>query len=337
MRRLRLSSRPAGAIVLGGLVSLAASGCSEPDASYLHQVQEAGVLNGEVFLDLARTGSRTGGDPGVRNLRIAFLRLGTSDTVAIATSDTTGAFGVRDVPVGRFTAIPDPSVLGDSLEVTLVDPVDAQVRPLRNTEVSIGLSFRIRSIDEILTGAEGRRLFARGEALNAAGSLPGGALHLREAGRALRVSDAVVTGFEPGDTVLVLGRTVRVANRMTLTQGTGRLVRETLAPPVPVPLSTSQAHTAAGGAAAADFVRVDDAEVLAVSASFGDQILTVNDGSGTLVVRFPGNFLFDLRVTEIEVGEVIDIQGILLRASQGNSWELRPRVATDIMGLVPEG
>lgn len=336
MRRMSPPSRGAGRLLPGALLLALAAGCAESDASYVHQVSETGILDGQVFVDLARTGSRSGEDPGVRNLRIAFVQVGTSDTVVVATSDTSGVFGVRDVPVGRFRAIPDPSVLGDSLEITLIDPSDAQVRPLRNTEVAVALSFHIRSIAEILEGPEGFRLFARGEALNAIGSLPGNALHLRQGGRAIRITDATSTTYAPGDTLLVLGRTLRAAGRMTMTQGTGRRVREVAATPAPVALTTARAATADGGATGADFVLVTGAEVLDVRTSFGELILTVNDGSGPLVVRFPGGFLFDLRVTEIEVGEVLDIQGILLRASQGPSWELRPRVAFDIMGLEPE-
>jgi hypothetical protein len=320
--------------VLAGAILLA--GCDEGDDSYLLDIDALGAASGQVYVDLLRTGSRTGGDPGIADLRVALVRAGTRDTLAYATSDAEGAFEAQDLPVGRFAAHVDRSILGDSLELVAAMDPGAEVRPGQIAQVSIGLSFHVRTVPEILGGPEGVRVFAQGVALNSAGNLPGAAVHVRSDGRALRITGVSASAFAPGDTVLILGRTLRVAGQMTMTEGTGRRFREGPGAAVPVPLSTAGASSAAGGPASADFVTVSNAEVLDVRTSFGELLVTVDDGSGPLLLRFPTGFLFELRVTEIPLGARLDVQGVLLRSPQGSSWDLRPRVPTDIMGLQPE-
>ena len=325
------SLRSAPVLLLLGVLAA----CSEAGEGHLFQVESTGVVSGDAFLDLGRTGTRAAGDPSLAGLELALVMFGSRDTVALAQSDTAGFFGARELPLGSFLIVPDPGFLGDSLEVTRISPSPAEVRRGPGTEISVGISFPIREVEEILEGPTGVRLYARGIALNSRGSLPGSAVHIRSGDRALRVVDVAPLVVQPGDSILILGRTQRPAGRVILEEGLGRLLRQGVAAPAPWEITTIQAASAAGGGRNDDLVMVTGVEVLDVRSSFGEIVATVSDGSGPVVVRFPSGYLTELRVEALEPGTVFDVQGILLRAGSGTSWELRPRVPTDLMGLEP--
>lgn len=317
------------------LVLAALTACSEAGEGHLFEVESTGVVSGDAFLDLGRTGTRAPGDPSLAGLQLALVMFGSRDTVTLALSDTAGFFGAQDLPLGSYQVVPDPGFLGDSLEVTRISPSPAEVRRGPGTEVSVGISFPVREVEEILEGPSGVRLYARGIALNSRESLPGSAVHIRSGDRALRAVDMAPLEIQPGDSILILGRTRRVAGRVILEEGLGRRLRQAVAAPTPWEVTTLEAASASEGTLAADFVMVTGVEVLDVRTSFGEMVVTVSDGSGSLVLRFPTGYLAQIRVESLEPGTVFDVQGILLRAGAGASWELRPRVPTDLMGLEP--
>jgi len=329
---MRYANSLGSAFVLSLLWVLAA--CSEAGEGHLFQIESTGVVSGDAFLDLGRTGARAPGDPSLVGLELALVMFGSRDTVTLALSDTAGFFGARNLPLGSFMIVPDPGFLGDSLEVTRISPSPAEVRRGPGTAISVGISFPVREVEEILGGPTGVRLYARGIALNSRESLPGSAVHIRAGDRALRVVDVAPLVIQPGDSILILGRTQRVAGRVILEEGLGRRLRQGVTAPVPWPLTT-MAASAAGGGRGDDFVTVTGVEVLDVRTSFGETVATVSDGSGPLVVRFPSGYLAQLRVEALEPGTVFDVQGILLRAGSGAVRELRPRVPTDLIGLEP--
>lgn len=123
MRRARNMQR--FGLLLTALGAL--SGCEGIGNANVLQIEATGVLSGEVFVDLGRTGSREAGDPAVPGLQIAYVLAGTRDTVALAVSDTSGLFGARDLPVGAYLAVPDKGILGDSLEISVLSPSPAEV------------------------------------------------------------------------------------------------------------------------------------------------------------------------------------------------------------------
>ena len=140
---------------------------------------------------------------------------------------------------------------------------------------------------------------------------------------------------EPRDSVLVLGRTRTLAGQMVLEGGLGRRLRQGMVPPEPASISSASVSGAEGGLRASEFLRLAAVEVLEVRVSFGDLVVTVTDGSGPAVARFPTGFLAELRVESLDPGTVLDIQGLLLPAISGGTWEVRPRLPTDLIGLDP--
>ena len=322
-------------LLLSGLAAWGLVACSEAGEGHLFEVESTGVVSGDAFLDLGRTGARAPGDPSLTGLQLALVMFGSRDTVALALSDTAGFFGARDLPLGSYLVVPDPGFLGDSLEVTRISPSPAEVRRGPGTAISVGVSFPVREVEEILEGPTGVRLYAQGIALNARGSLPGSAVHIRSGDRALRVVGVAPLEVQPGDSILILGRTQLSAGRVILEEGLGRRLRQGVTAPIHWEVSTSEAASAGGGTLADDFVVVTGVEVLDVRTSFGETLATVSDESGPVVVRFPTGYLGEIRVEALEPGTVFDVRGVLLRAGTGASWELRPRVPTDLMGLEP--
>jgi hypothetical protein len=320
LRRLTLS-----------LAALSLAGCSGADSGYLFEFSGIGSVEGQVFLDLDRTGARSGGDTSVRGVAVAHVLRGTRDTLGIAVSDTSGRFFLTDLPPGTYLTLPDPAFMGDSLEITGLTPQEAVVLPSRTTVVSMGLSFPERSIPEIVVSPPGRRLFTRGVALTPPGALGGGVLHLRADGRAVRATQVPSITYAVGDTVLVLGRTQQLSGRIVLSQATSaRRIRDGLPAPAPIPVSSAVAATAQGGVRDAELVVVAGAQILQTSTAFGEVTATVTDGSGPLVVRFPTGFLLTLRVDSLVVGTVLEPRGVLVPAPSGPGWELRPRIAADV-------
>jgi hypothetical protein len=102
------------------------------------------------------------------------------------------------------------------------------------------------------------------------------------------------------------------------------------APPIASALTTAAAATAGGGAFDAQLVGVANAMVLDTAVVLGNRRLTVDDGSGMLVVvldHAAGAFRDSLYVP----GRSLDIAGLLVPTSAAGVWWLKPRSDADIV------
>ncbi|TVR66924.1 MAG: hypothetical protein EA422_00895, partial [Gemmatimonadales bacterium] len=314
------------------LLALATAGCEGADDRFVLSLEGRGSVEGSAFLDLNRDGSPGTGEAGVAGLRVGLIPTGSQEPAAVLTSDSEGVFSAPDLPPGSYrVTVEGGGVLGDSLEVTQINPDRIQLPVGGSAQVTVGVSFPVRSVAQARAASVGTRLYVEGIALNLRGSLPGDVIHLWDGERAIRAPGIPTFPHAAGDSVRILGRVASVDGRTVLAPSQGfRLVeRDTI--PEPLLLQAREAHEARGGELDAALVRVEGMSVTEVRTANGTVVATGGDGSGSLQVRIPQAHLTQAGIGALEVGAVLSVTGLLEpRASAPTRWEVRTRSGSDL-------
>lgn len=314
------------------LLALVTAGCEGADERFVLSLEGRGSVEGSAFLDLNRDGSPGVGEAGVAGLRVGLVPTGSRDPVAVVTSDAEGVFNAPDLAPGSYRVMVEGGgVLGDSLEVTQIEPDRLQLAVDGAAQVTVGVSFPVRSVAQARAASVGTRLYVEGIALNLRGALPGEVLHLWDGERAIRASGIQPFPHAAGDSVRVLGRVASEDGRTVLSQAQGfRLVeRDTI--PEPLLLQAREAAEARGGELDAALVRVEGMSVTEVRIVDGTVVATGSDGSGSLQVRMPQAHLTQAGIGALEVGAVLSVTGLLEpRTGAPARWELRTRSGADL-------
>jgi choice-of-anchor B domain-containing protein len=163
-------------------------------------------------------------------------------------------------------------------------------------------------------------------ALTASSVFGDSTLHLMDATgsiRATRVRDPVAAG----DSVRLIATVAVLDGQPVLSAGTTVIELAGVGVPAPDSVSTGEAASAADGDLDAGQVAVSGTIAAVGTDAAGDVILTIDDGSGALVVELHHSVDFP---TTYDAGDQIRARGVLLPAGSGTGWRLRPRDASEI-------
>jgi uncharacterized protein YdeI (BOF family) len=175
----------------------------------------------------------------------------------------------------------------------------------------------------------GRTVQVVGIALSGWATFGDQTLHLRDGTGSIRIVQLPSAAIFAGDSVRILG-TVAVRNgQPVLTGSSSSVLLAGVGTGAPDSVSTKTAAEAAGGSRDAGQVAVSGSvSAVVVEPGTSDILLTVSDGSGSLVVRLdrdvgflPGTYSAD---------DVIRARGVLVPDEAGSAWELKPRTLTEV-------
>lgn len=239
--------------------------------------------------------------------------------------DTSVSFNPESwVPGGTFTGagvlVPNPT--GSAWRLKPRDRFEAEV------------TFPTMTVAQVRLEDEGRRVVVQGLALNSWAAFGDSTVHLLDSTGALRSVRVVVTSgaILTGDSIRLLGTVGRRNQQPVLTNVSGSMLRRGMLVPEPDSVSTAVARTAGGGARDANQVRVGGTILGTQTLPGGDQVISINDGSGLFEVVFTSGINFGQG--PFVPGALMRATGVLVPKTDG-TWQLRPRNANDVSATYP--
>ena len=315
MRKLSIPALLLGAAAL-------AAGCE--DAGNVLEVEATGEVRGVAFVDQNGNGALDNNqDRALAGTEIRLLVPGSGAVIAQAVADTAGVYRIEEVPVGRYVVAVDPAVLGDSVQV-VAPRQEISVTPGAAQTVRVGVGYPRISIAEARALPAGTRVFVEGLVTAAYGDTA----HVTLGSGSIRATRLRSTTNISGNAIL--GDSVRIQGVVGAHRGQPVLddavlfrlgaLADTLPPRQ---LSTAAAAGASGGTLDAARVQVRGATVQQVRTVDGQSLVRVNDGSGPVDVWFGATPPASLGGF---VGAVVNVTGVLVPASSGGGWWIRPAV-----------
>lgn len=305
------------------LAAVLVTGCDSGPGNVL-EVDATGAVIGVAFRDLNGNGVVDSNDEPFRNVEVRLLAPGTGSVIARASSDSSGVYRIRDVPVGRYQVAVDPARLGDSLRSPL--SAEVVVTPRDSQVVTVPVAFPTLPVAEARDLPAGRRVSVDGRVV----AIYGDTVHVSDSDgsiRAARVRLGAGTSTPDllGDSVRILGTTERANGQPVLDDARLYLLAPLGAPTAEL-MASAGAATAADGTRDAALVQVRDATVVDTLSVDGQWFLRLDDGSG------PVDLLLGARIsftgTGLVPGAVVHATGILVPSRQaGGTWWLRWRGA----------
>lgn len=319
-------------LLLTALVGLAS--CDESTTVDLLEVDATGVLFGQAFLDNNGNDLLDGTDTPLEGLRVLLTSGRNGAVIREVTTEPTGAFVMRDIPVGAYELTLDPVTLGDSLLPSGGQGEEVTIQRADTTRVDFGVSYPVLTVEEARTYPPDRRVFTSGIALNPRLSFGDGLVHLQGETEYMRATAVARANIGVGDSVRFLGRTAVDAGQPILTEVTPYILVNQAAVPIPVEATTAEAASARGGAIDAALVRVRNGEISDTATVNGNFSFTLDDGSGPVEV-FLRSFL-QLNTSPIRPDTVVyapQVSGLLVPVNQptgGVRWRILPRGGGDV-------
>ena len=308
-------------------LGVGASACANAGEDRILGITGTGVVNGFAFFD--RNGNRVADqtvDTAMVGVRVALVARGTRDTAATATSGADGTFRVSGLPVGTYEIVIDSGTFGDSILVVRQDSATVTVPPADSVFFRFGVSFPKVSIAEFRTLPQGKKVFIEGVALADLDVYGDTTLHVADTSGSLRAVRVRRTTVFAGDSIRLLGMRNERSGQPVIDDAT--VFGAGFGPlPPPEDVTTAQAATADGGQLDAAFVRVRDAVVSDTVTVAGDLRMTVDDGSGALVVVLDGEAGLD--PSGLDAGVSVDVLGLLVPDGL-DGWVLKPRTDSDL-------
>jgi len=259
----------------------------------------------------------------------------------ITVSDGSGALEIKIDDDITFSSgqylLPGADIAVDG--VLVPSGSDWQIKPRGNADVTITVP--VISIAAARAKSVGEIVFVDGTALNyvvpsVAGAPPRTAfrdttIHVSDPTGAIRGKHIIVPGADvtAGDSVRLYGQIALVDGQPVIdyTRLFRLADRPQLALASALPLTTAEAATADGSSADAAFVNISGATVSGTATVGDDFHVTVDDGSGAVVVVLDGDVAFNLAT--YMPGAVLDVWGLLV-ADGGSTWVLKPRGVGDV-------
>ena len=320
---LRRFSRPA-ALLLAAVACNNAGSDLGPGPVTKHSITTL------VFLD--RDGSRTfavGIDTLFPGAMVSLRPAGGGNAVQTVTTSAVGVARFDNVALGEYSINVEPASLGDSVIVAeiITSPVKVEVADT-NTVVAIRLSFPEVSIRQARLLPAGKRAFIRGVILAGVQSFRDTTSHIVDSSgqiRLTRVSLRTGIGNTPGDSVSVLGVASSRAGQPTIDLAV--ISRFGQRPsPIPLPVATGTAATAAGGTLDAGLVIITGALISDTATVAPDYRVVGSDNTGPITVLLDA--LINFNRANFRPGRTMNVQGVLVPDGTG-AWVLKPRQISD--------
>ena len=310
--------------------------CENGGATRTLGISSTGVLYGQVYFDANASRVLDAEDAFFTGARIRVTSPGGSDTLFRATTTPDGRFRIANVPVGTYAIVIDSSTGGDSAIVVSPAPRVVTLLPGDSVEFLGSLSFPIRSIAEARVLAPGVQIFVQAVALHARETFSDTVLHVVDATgaiRATRVQPSTIP-VAAGDSVVLRARVGQRLGQRVLDGAAVFRVRPTIIPSAPS-ITTAQAATGGtAGALDASLVRLFNAQVIDTSTVAGNFQMTMNDGSGPVVLILDraadAGFRAPLPPALYVPTNRFDVTGVLVPTGSG-TWRVKPRSSLDMI------
>ena len=248
----------------------------------------------------------------------------------IAVDDGSGIVDIIIEPTSEFAAVPTPTP-GQLMNVTglLVareGRTSWQLKPRVTADVTF--TFRRVTIAEARTTPIGRLVEIYGLALNAWVTFGDATVHIVDPTGSLRATNVTPANIFDGDSVRFVGRIAMSNGQVILNQVEPTILLTNRTLPTPPLLTTQVASTADGARLDAALVRIQNATIISTASSGGDFLVRVNDGSGLLEVVIDSQL--GLANAQFQPGLRLNATGLLVPATGGATWQLKPRSQSDI-------
>ncbi|HSJ08917.1 MAG TPA: choice-of-anchor B family protein, partial [Longimicrobiales bacterium] len=286
------------------------------------------VVIGTAYLDRNDDGTYGGGDVEISGAHASLLMHASGDTLARTQSGANGTFVFTGLAAGTYRVVVNLGSMGDSLAVLSAGetPIVLAEGDTAVTEVRVGYSATAASVVGVRAMPIGQRVSVSGVALTDASVFGDSTLHLMDASGSIRVTD-VREPVSAGDSVRLIARVAVRSGQPVLTAVTTSIVRSDVSIPAPDSVPTSRAAAAAGGVLDAAQVAVSGTIAAVAPDGSGVSQLTLDDGSGALIVELHPSAGFTS--ASHEVGQRVRARGVLVPAA-GGSWHLRPREPSEV-------
>lgn len=298
-------------------------------------VSASGVVLGQVYFDANGSRSFDATDAGFAGAGVRLLAPGGRDTLFRATTGPDGTFRLAGIPVGTYALLVDSSSAGDSARVVPVGPSLLTLLPDDSVTFLGAISYPVQTVAEARVLAPGRRLFVRAVALHARLTFSDTTLHVVDVSgalRAIRVRPGL-PAVAAGDSVILRGTTGTRLGQRVLDDVTVFNLGPTFIPTAPVLTSQVAATGGTAGSYDAALVRVLNAAIIDTVTVVGDLHLTMNDGSGAVVMVLDRTadpaFNVPFPPGRFTVGNRFDITGVLVPTGTG-AWRIKPRSNLDL-------
>lgn len=334
MANLPLASRVGRTILMVLSTLIVPLACSDASDVVLLEIDGAGVLFGQAFLDTDASGGLSGADTPIVGVDVVLLTATTGQVADRATTDSLGVFTLLDVPVGSYLISLDSVALSDSVAVLDESPVTVLAGD--TARIDVGVSYPIVTLEEALGSTVGNQVFTSGIVLNSRLNFdPTGQVHLKGDSLYLRTLNMERIGIGVGDSVRVRGRVVIDNGRVALDDVTAsRLVAQAeLISPVSV--SVSEGAMAGGGALDAALARIENVEITDTSTAVdGHFRFWAIDGSDSIEVVLRDFLGFNTSVLRPDtILNIRQATGLLTPLDDGVTvrWRLLPRAPSDVI------
>jgi hypothetical protein len=289
-------------------------------------IEATGTVLGFVYFDANGTRELDQGDEGQDGIRVRLVAMGSNVPIAAERSDEDGLFSLTDVPVGSYEVTVDDESIADTVEVVEIDDDEVTIAPDDSLRVTVAVSFPIVTVAEARALPIDKRVFVQGIVLNGRSTFGDNTVHLSDTSGFIRATRVRAATLFPGDSVRFRGTMRTLDGQPTLDDVTSFILAISEEPD-PTEVGTAVAASADGGLLDAALVSIADATVADTATVDDDFHVTVDDGSGVLVVVLDEDVGFDL--TPYEPASVVSVTGLLVPADQ-DIWVLKPRGGRDI-------
>ncbi|MEJ2218915.1 MAG: hypothetical protein P8099_20205 [Gemmatimonadota bacterium] len=175
------------------------------------------------------------------------------------------------------------------------------------------------------------RIFVEGRALNGWGTFGDSTLQVRDSTTTMRAVGVAPANIAAGDSVRLLGTTSIQRGQPVLKDVLATVLQTGTQSPPADTVTTGEAATANGGVLDADLVVMDSAVIRDTTRNAaGEQMLLVDDGSGSVGVVLDANIPFHLSFPLEIVGTILKVTGVLVPSDLAGEWVVKPRSQTDV-------
>jgi hypothetical protein len=248
---------------------------------------------------------------------------------AVNVDDGSGLLQVILDPSAGFGTQPNlvPGALLDAVGL-LVRRTDGswQLKPRNAADISASIQ-RV-TIAQARTLTPGRLVRIEGLALNGWITFGDASVHIVDPTGSLRSTEVANSSIFAGDSISFVGRIAMRDGQTVLSSVSPTVLLPNRLLAQPTVLTTQQARTADGGGLDAALVRIVNATISDTATVIGNLIVGANDGSGRLEIMIRP--ALGLVHSQFVPGATISATGLLVPATGGATWQLRPRGQSDI-------